>query len=183
MSTVETFHHLRRTVEAVNALAATLVNAELRKMEEQLTSHPSGAAAATATAAAAAASPGIDFENHELLQFWNFSPESGNVIFASAYDCWGFGIGKFATLWAKRTGCNRKLLQKYLFEDYSFNSTTKKIASCLNDSGERVGKPMFATMILDPIYQIYTTCLDENDPVKAAKMAARGVSMMMRLMT
>lgn len=102
---------------------------------------------------------------------WNFSPEKGNVIFCCALDCWGFTVGKFATIWSKKLGVNRRVLQKYMFEDYSFNNNTKKIVAAGG------GKPMFAAMILDPIFALYTTCMIDKDPVKAAKMALRGVSL------
>jgi hypothetical protein len=49
-------------------------------------------------------------EDNPLLQEWSFSPEKGNIIFASALDCWGFGIAKFANIWSKKLGLNRGIL-------------------------------------------------------------------------
>jgi hypothetical protein len=34
-------------------------------------------------------------------------------------------------------------------------------------------RPMFASMILDPIWQIYDTAVAQHDPEKAAKMALK----------
>ena len=105
-----------------------------------------------------------------LVAEWTFSPESGNVIFASAIDCWGFGIAKFSQIWSQKLGINRNVLRKHLFEDYSYNSKTKKFVKC------QIGTdPLFATMILDPIWKLYDASVTQNNPEKAAKMAERGV--------
>lgn len=42
-----------------------------------------------------------------LLEEWTFSPEKGNVIFASALDCWGFGLVRFSNMWARKLGVNK----------------------------------------------------------------------------
>lgn len=159
LSPVEAFHHLRRIIEHANALAFTLLTSEVRLMEEQTGN----------------SSIDLTNENEQMVKDWTFSPESGNVIFASALDCWGFGIMKFANIWSKKLGVNKALLQKYLFDDYCFNSKTMKIVKydATVDNGL---KPMFATMILDPIWQLYDAAVVQQDPAKAAKMAQRGVS-------
>lgn len=68
--------------------------------------------------------------DHPLFKQWSFEPDAGNVVFACAYDCWGFNVIKFAVLWAKKLGINKNVLQKYLFEDYYLNPTTKKLVKC-----------------------------------------------------
>jgi hypothetical protein len=66
-------------------------------------------------------------------------------------------------------------LQKYLFDDYAFNPTTKKITRIdPNGSGSSIN-PMFVTMILDPIWQMYDVTLNQQNGEKAAKMAKRAV--------
>lgn len=152
LSPIEAFHHLRRLVENTNALAFSLLTAELRsQFEEQGSSE--------------------DERNHPLFEEWLFSPEKGNVIFSSAVDCWGFGLGRFATLWAKKLEVNRNVLLKYLFEDFSFNPSSKKIVKC--DPYDTNSKPMFVVMILDPIWQLYDVAVSQGDPAKAAKMATK----------
>jgi hypothetical protein len=80
----------------------------------------------------------------------------GNVIFASALDCWGFGVAKFANIWSKKLNLNKNILQKHLFEDYSYNPKTKKLIKCVDTN-----IPMFAMMILDPIWQLYDTAVTQ----------------------
>lgn len=38
-----------------------------------------------------------------------FSPEQGNVIFASAFDGWAFSIEKFAKIYADKLGFNESV--------------------------------------------------------------------------
>lgn len=60
---------------------------------------------------------------------WTFSPEKGDVVFCSALDGWGFGLGDFARLWAKRLGCKPKELRRMLWGSFVFNPKTKKVRS------------------------------------------------------
>lgn len=61
---------------------------------------------------------------------WIFSPENGCVVFCSALDGWGFGLGDFARIWAKRVGCKPKELRKMLWGSLVFNAKTKKVGRC-----------------------------------------------------
>lgn len=185
LTPVEAFHQLRRIVENVNALAYSLVVSELRFLAESKAARAAGGLGAGITHAQ------VDGHGHEmqdsgdtvgaeefdendpLLAEWTFAPDKGNVIFASALDCWGFGLTRFANMWAKRLEVNKNVLQKYLFEDYAFNAKTKKIVKC--DPLDPISNPMFATMILEPIWQLYDAAILQQAPEKAAKMAQRGL--------
>lgn len=161
---VEAFHHLKRIVENVNALAYSLVISELRieKEGDVNTKGNSGE---------------VDLD-HPLLQKWTFAPEEGNVVFSSALDCWGFNLNKFANMWAKKLEINRNVLLKYLWEDCAINNRDKKIVKC--DPHDINSKPMFATMILEPIWQLYEIGIEQKDPTKASKMAQRGLNIPMQ---
>lgn len=161
LTSVEGFYHLRRLLERANALAFTLVNSEIRSYEEAL---------ATAKEGSASISP-LDAE--ALLEEWRLAPEKGNVVFASALDCWGFGLGKFSTLWANKLGLNKNTLHKYFFEDYSLNVKDKKIVKYDPQNSGNGQKPMFAQMILDPIWQLYEATAVNPDLEKVVAMAAK----------
>jgi ribosome assembly protein 1 len=173
LTSTEAFYHLRRLVERANALAFTLVNSEIRFYEENKINTSNEKAISLNE-------PNEPIEQIEtlnaekLLEEWQLAPEKGNVIFASALDCWGFGIGKFSNLWANKLGVNRNVMQKYFFGDYSFNMVDKKILKCdpLDTSNTTV-KSMFAALILDPIWQLYEVGIVNQDPVKAAQMALK----------
>lgn len=111
--------------------------------------------------------------NERIIEMWQFSPEKGNVVFSCAVDCWGFGTLKFANIWSKKLGVNKAVLHKYMFEDYYFNNSTKKIYKC--DPSDPSHVPMAVTLILEPIWRLYNICVTEKDTSKAAKMAERGV--------
>jgi ribosome assembly protein 1 len=157
MSSTEAYQHLRRIIENVNALAFTLMNSELIKRTEET---------------------GVSFPQNiidSLTLDWTFSPEKGNVIFASALDCWGFGLMKFVNSLSRKLGLNKQVLKKYLFEDFSFNSDTKKILKY--DASNQNSKPMFASMVLDPIWHIYETAIVMQNPKDAANFAKQQVSL------
>ena len=174
----EAFHHLRRIVENANALAFTLLNSELMLRSERATAnHPASSnssknACTVDQEGSEACNISADIED-PLIEEWTFSPEKGNVIFASALDCWGFGIARFANMWSKKLGLNKNILQKHMFEDFSFNPKTKKLVHC--DPLDTSSQPMFATMVLEPLWQLYDAAVIQQNPEKAAKMAARGV--------
>lgn len=166
LTPVEALHHIRRIIENVNALAFTLLTSESLILE---TKKEEDAAAGTSTA-----SHGDGGITETLVEEWNFAPEKGNIVFSSALDCWGFGTLKFAALWSKKLGVNPKILNKYMFEDYYLNPETKKIVKCDPDDPSNV--PMFASLILEPIWQLYNAAITEKDSQKAAAIALSEVS-------
>lgn len=162
LSPVEAFRHLRRVLENANALASTLVASEIIRIREDEHDGNRGEGLEA-----------VDQEEERLTKIWNFAPEKGNVIFTSALDSWGFSTGKFATIWAQKLQVNRGVLLKYMFDDFAFNPKTKKLFRC--DADNSNATPLFASLVLEPISQIYQTCIVQQDPAKAAKMAQRGV--------
>lgn len=63
----------------------------------------------------------------QTLEEWTFSPEHGNVVFCSALDGWGFGLGDFARLWAKKVGCKPRELRRMLWGSFVLNAKTRKV--------------------------------------------------------
>jgi ribosome assembly protein 1 len=151
LTPLEAFHHLRKVLENVNALAAQLVNSELNISAHSDRSQWSD----------------------ELSEGWIFGSDRGNVLFASALDSWGFGVAKFANHWAQKMGLNREVLVKYMFEDYTLLASTKKIVKCTEEY--RDCKPLFATLVLEPIWAVYDAAITEHNPEKASKMAKRAL--------
>jgi hypothetical protein len=81
-------------------------------------------------------------------------------------------------MWAKRLEINRNVLRKYIFEDYALNTATKKIVKLdtARSGGAGELKPMFATMVLDPLWELYEAAVVEQDAAKAAGIASKEVS-------
>ena len=178
LSPVEAFYHLRRVLESANALAASLVASELLILREANNIQNVTESFNNSSGDINGTQSPQQSEEDSLTSAWTFAPENGNVIFASALDCWGFGTGRFATIWAKKLSVNRAVLLKYMFEDYAFHPKTKKLIKCDSSSAggnQEILQPLFASLVLDPLWQLYKTCITLNDPTKAANMAKRGV--------
>jgi ribosome assembly protein 1 len=140
LSPHEAWHRLRRTVERVNSLAAALVSNEA--FDKDLYDDVAAAASdSTPTSGAAAAAnfsatvSGADFLSTNeatrlaLEEAWTFSPEKGNVVFASAYDGWAFSLSDFARMWSTRlpNAPAPRVLKEYLWGDFAYNKKSGKV--------------------------------------------------------
>ena len=103
-------------------------------------------------------------------QEWLFSPERGNVVFASSLYCWAFGLSTFARIWALKLGIKRGLLFRHLWGDFIFNPKTLTVHRYTSDS---ISKPMFVSMILEPIWQLYEVAVLGQDLERVSKMIKR----------
>ena len=96
-----------------------------------------------------------------------FSPERGNVVFASAYDGWAFDLSTFASIYSERLGFSQTVLQKTLWGDYYVNSKTKKIMKGASSKGK---KPLFVSLILENIWALYDSIMVGKDTEKIQKI-------------
>jgi len=53
--------------------------------------------------------------------------DSGNVLFSSASDGWGFDLNIFAKIYAGKLGFSESVLKKTLWGDFYINTKSKKI--------------------------------------------------------
>lgn len=91
-------------------------------------------------------------------------------MFASSLYCWAFGINTFARIWSAKLGVKRGLLVRHLWGDFVFNIKSLTVTRYVADSN---AKPMFVSMILDPIWQLYEATVIDQDLEKAEKMIKR----------
>ncbi len=87
-----------------------------------------------------------------------FAPERGNVIFASAFDGWGFRIGKFAQLYVAKLGIKEANLRRVLWGDYFLDPKTKRVIGARHLKGRPL-KPLFVQFVLDNIWAVYENVL------------------------
>lgn len=93
-----------------------------------------------------------------------FSPEQGNVVFASAIDGWAFRLVDFARIFSKKFGISEKVLTKTLWGEFYLQSKSKKIVRKKATGLKNNSKPMFVQFILSNLHAIYDTVLStEND--------------------
>ncbi|VDL89464.1 unnamed protein product [Schistocephalus solidus] len=85
-----------------------------------------------------------------------FSPDRGNVIFASATDSWGFRISDFLDFWSTRLKIPKKGLLKVLWGDYylipATGDTPPKVKGHARVKGK---KPVFVQLIIDQLFSVY----------------------------
>lgn len=86
-----------------------------------------------------------------------FSPELGNVVFASAIDGWAFRIADFARIFSRKFGISERVLTKTLWGDYYFQPKAKRIARKKSTALKSKAKPMFVQFILSNVHAIYET--------------------------
>lgn len=175
MSPGEAYSHLSKLLEQVNAVIGSFFQGE--RMEEDLqwrerveervmaaTAKEQEKAERRATETTnwttneeiesnAAASTNGGFEEKDDDDLY-FAPEDNNVIFSSAVDGWAFTVRQFASLYEKKLGIKRSVLEKVLWGDFYLDPKTKRILSSKHLKGRPL-KPMFVQLVLDNIWAVY----------------------------
>lgn len=154
-SAEEAYEHLQRVIENVNSVIGSFFQSDRALQENNDETN--------------------DDATYDDDSDLYFSPEKNNVIFASAYDGWGFNIGQIAKFYETKLGMNRDILNKVLWGEYYFDAKNKKILTKKNLKGRNI-KPMFVSFILDNIWRLYNTCIveqgEEPDLEKLKKMCS-----------
>lgn len=173
MSPGEAYTHLSKLLEQVNAVIGSFFQGE--RMEEDLqwrerVEERVAAAAAKekekAERKAARSNVALDetestatngsaeeFEEKDDEDLY-FAPEKNNVIFSSAVDGWAFTVRQFASLYEKKLGIKRSVLEKVLWGDYYLEPKTRRVLGSKHLKG-RALKPMFVQLVLDNIWAVY----------------------------
>ncbi|KAK1913085.1 hypothetical protein P3342_005021 [Pyrenophora teres f. teres] len=166
MSPGEAYTHLSKLLEQVNAVMGSFYQGErmeddLRwreKMEERL----NAAAEKTDTRSSSIqeSADSIDMTNTPAEyeekddEDIYFAPEKNNVIFGSAIDGWAFTVRQFASLYEKKLGIKRSILEKVLWGDFYLDPKTKRVLSSKHLKGRHL-KPMFVQLVLDNVWAVY----------------------------
>ncbi|CAG0912574.1 unnamed protein product [Notodromas monacha] len=96
-----------------------------------------------------------------------FTPESGNVLFCSAIDGWGFSVRQFASLISKKLGIKQEVLAKTLWGDFFFDAKTKRV---MRGAQSKAKKPLFVQLVLENIFSIYEAVVVRKDQEKRDKI-------------
>lgn len=89
-----------------------------------------------------------------------FDPLLGNVIFGSALDNWGFTIDTFASLCAQKLQISPSEVRRGLWGNFYYSQAKKRVENGAFDKGR---KPMFVSMILEPIWKIYSMAIEKQN--------------------
>lgn len=95
----------------------------------------------------------MDFEEKDDEGLY-FSPENGNVIFASAIDGWAFTVKQFASIYERKLGFKRAVLERVLWGDFYLDPKTKRVLGQKHLKGRNL-KPMFVQLVLEAIWAVY----------------------------
>ncbi|XP_061740318.1 elongation factor-like GTPase 1 [Nerophis ophidion] len=174
LTSQEAYCHLQKIMEQVNAVTGSLFTS--RVMEEQAEKIKEEKGSETPTEDQVYDwSAGLEEADDSHLYF---SPDQGNVVFASAIDGWGLSIQHFAHIYSKRMGINVEVLLKTLWGDFYLNAKAKKIMKGAQAKGK---KPLFVQLVLDNIWNLYDAVVTRRDKEKIEKVVASlGVKVMAR---
>ncbi len=149
LTPLEAWLHLTRVVENINAAMATLVvNEGMGNTEND----------------------NLSAAYSIMEERWTFNPEEGEVIFASALDGWGFSIGQFSRIWAKKMDAKPGSLRQMMWGPHVYHAKTRKVSAWTHGSEQ---KPMFVSMILDPVWQVYEAAMLRKDLKCSTSMAEK----------
>ena len=171
LSPLDAYVHLNQVLEQVNAVMGELYATNIMDRDEEGKEN-------TATTS----TDNVDNVVERDLADWQsaleeiddsnlyFSPEQGNVLFASAIDGWGFSIKDFAKIFATKLGFSEKVLLKTLWGDYYLNSKSKRI---MKGAQEKAKKPLCVQLILENLWSLYETVVTRKDKEKVATMVEK----------
>ena len=195
MSPGEAYTHLSKLLEQVNAVIGSFFQGERMEEDLQWRERVEERVAAAAAAkeqeraerkAAKAASGSVTEESESVATTGTdstfeemddedlyFAPEKNNVIFSSAVDGWAFTVKQFASLYEKKLGIKRAVLEKVLWGDFYLEPKTKRVLGSKHLKG-RALKPMFVQLVLDNIWAVYEATTGGNkgkgDPAMVEKI-------------
>ncbi|KAI0376851.1 P-loop containing nucleoside triphosphate hydrolase protein [Hypomontagnella monticulosa] len=158
MTPGEAYIHLSKLLEQVNAVLGSFFQGE--RMEEDLNWRErmdERVAAATAKESKLgdieSEAGDLQFEERDDEELY-FAPEKNNVIFSSAIDGWAFTVRQFASLYEKKLGIKRSIMEKVLWGDFYLDPKTKKVLGRKHLKGRNL-KPMFVQLVLEQVWAVY----------------------------
>lgn len=177
MTPSEAYVHLSKLLEQVNAVLGSFFQGE--RMEEDLNWRERMDERVAAAAERESKMGGLESDADEL-QFEErddeelyFAPEKNNVIFSSAVDGWAFTVRQFASLYEKKLGIKRNIMEKVLWGDFYLDPKTKKVLGRKHLKGRNL-KPMFVQLVLEQVWAAYHATMGgdngKGDPVLLEKI-------------
>ncbi|XP_007542396.1 elongation factor-like GTPase 1 isoform X1 [Poecilia formosa] len=175
LTALEAYTHLQKILGQVNAVTGTLFTSKVleeraEKVKEEVNrdKDPSGDQVYDWSA-------GLEDADDSHLYF---SPDQGNVVFASAIDGWGFSIQHFAHIYSQRMGIRTEVLLKTLWGDFYLDTKIQRIMKGAQTKGK---KPLFVQLVLDNIWSLYDAVVTRRDKQKVEKvMTSLGIKVMTR---
>ncbi|CAG8439651.1 10899_t:CDS:10 [Ambispora gerdemannii] len=169
LTPMEAYIHLNKILEQVNAIVGTFFAGDV--LEEETRRHDAEKERLLREGEISEIEKSISeasLDDRDDSSIY-FTPESGNVIFSSAIDGWGFRVEQFADIYASKLNIKVNLLRKILWGDYYLDPKTKRILQNKHLKGRHL-KPMFVQFVLDNIWTIYDAVILNNNREKIEKI-------------
>jgi elongation factor 2 len=96
------------------------------------------------------------------IQVW---PEKGNVGMGSGLHGWGFGVGKFAAMYAKKFGVAKDKLMKRFWGNNFFNPKSKKWSTKQYTKDNKKLERAFCMFVLKPINTLFDAIMNDKKEV------------------
>uniref|UniRef100_A0A3Q3R5M3 Tr-type G domain-containing protein n=1 Tax=Monopterus albus TaxID=43700 RepID=A0A3Q3R5M3_MONAL len=175
LSSQEAYIHLQKILEQVNAVTGTLFTSKVLEERAEKEREEEREGETSSGDQVYDWSTGLEESDDSRLYF---SPDQGNVVFASAIDGWGFSIQQFAQIYSQRMGIKAEVLLKTLWGDFYLNAKAKKIMKGAQAKGK---KPLFVQLVLNNIWSLYDAVVTRRDKEKVEKVVTSlGVKVMAR---
>lgn len=134
LTPTEAYHHIARLIEQVNAVMGSFYASERMEddlrwreaREKRVAEREERAASGDVPEGTEHEDVDAEFEEREDEDIY-FSPERGNVLFASALDGWAFRLGKFARLYAEKLKIKEANLRRVLWGNWFLDPKTKRV--------------------------------------------------------
>lgn len=175
---MEAYHHLSQLIEQANAVVGSFFAGErmeddLRWREERerrIASKKDTVAEQADALVNDSDETADDFQEKDDEDIY-FSPEKGNVVFASALGGWGFRVAKFAQIFAVKLGIKEINFKRVLWGDFYLDPKTKKVISHKHLKGRSL-KPLFVQFVLENIWAVYDAVLLNPNADKTNKIVS-----------
>ncbi|CAG2116371.1 unnamed protein product, partial [Medioppia subpectinata] len=157
MTSLDIYMHLMQILEQINAFLGQLFTTDVLGKCETNTVPDKPLDQSDAKQDTYDWSSGLEDSDDSTLYF---TPETGNVVFGSAIDGWGFTISDFSRFLSAKYQIKEEVLNRTLWGDFYLNSKEKKI---MKGALSKAKKPLFVTMVLDNINAIYEAVVNRRD--------------------
>uniref|UniRef100_A0A665THZ9 Elongation factor-like 1 n=1 Tax=Echeneis naucrates TaxID=173247 RepID=A0A665THZ9_ECHNA len=175
LTSQEAYTHLQKILEQVNAVTGTLFTSKVLEERAEKEKEEEKEGEKTSSDQVYDWSAGLEEADDSHLYF---SPDQGNVVFASAIDGWGFSVQQFAHIYSQRMGIKAEVLLRTLWGDFYLNAKAKRIMKGAQAKGK---KPLFVQLVLDNIWSLYDAVVTRRDKEKVDKVVkSLGVKLMAR---
>ncbi|KAH9065387.1 P-loop containing nucleoside triphosphate hydrolase protein [Lactarius vividus] len=173
---MEAYHHLSQLIEQANAVMGSFFAGERMEDDLRWREERERRIASKKDTVAEQADALVNDETADDFQEKDdediyFSPEKGNVVFASALGGWGFRVAKFAQIFAVKLGIKETNFKRVLWGDFYLDPKTKKVISHKHLRGRSL-KPLFVQFVLENIWAVYDAVLLNPNTDKTNKIVS-----------